>query len=76
MGMQCVNTCKRAYDWPEFAEDGRRLIHYVDDKVENMAPVIRMLLETGPHPSNRDYAVQHWSWRQWKPAYEKLMLEW
>ncbi|RJP33549.1 MAG: glycosyltransferase [Candidatus Omnitrophota bacterium] len=75
MGMQCINTCKRACDWPEYAEDGRRLIHYVDE-VEDMIPTLRELLEQGSLPSNRDYALKHWSWDIWKPAYEKLMMEW
>jgi glycosyltransferase involved in cell wall biosynthesis len=76
MGMQCICTCKKSYDWPEYAEDGRHLIHYVDE-IEDIIPVLRKMLD---HPeqyhSNRDYALEHWSWEKWAPEYEKLMTEW
>jgi glycosyltransferase involved in cell wall biosynthesis len=75
MGMQCVNTCKRSYDWPEFTQSGERLIHYVNE-IEDMAPVLRKLLETNNRISNREYALKNWSWHKWKPVYEKLLSEW
>lgn len=76
MGMQCICTCKKSYDWPEYAEDGRHLIHYVDE-VEDIIPVLRKMLDNpDQYHSNRDYALEHWSWEKCAPEYEKLMTEW
>lgn len=31
MGMQCICTHRKSYDWPEFSEDGKHLVHLISD---------------------------------------------
>ncbi len=75
MGMQCVNVYKHEYDWPEFTDSGEKLIHYVDD-IDFIPTVVENLLQNSQFTSNRNYALKHWSWDQWRLKYEQLLTKW
>ncbi|RLF51221.1 MAG: hypothetical protein DRN19_03180 [Thermoplasmata archaeon] len=60
MGLHCINLNRQPHDWPEYRPDGERLMHYVD-KLEDFAPTILNILESGKQPDHREWIEENWS---------------